>query len=70
MRKLRLGEVKRLLETLVASEWQNWGRKSITPCCFSGALLSGKLSPPLALGPPYSTLLDARDGLHQGWGLG
>ena len=57
--------MKRLLETLMASEWQNWGWKSITPCCISVALLSGKLSPALVIGPPYSALLDTRDGLHQ-----
>lgn len=42
MRKLGLGEVKRLVESLTASEWQNWEWKSITPGCFSIALFSEK----------------------------
>ena len=67
MRKLRLGEVKRLVESLTASEWQNWEWKFITPGCFSIALFSEK---PTGLGPPYPALLEARDRLHQGWGLG
>ena len=64
MRKLRLGEVKRLVESHTAGEWQNCEGKSITPGCFSIALFSGKPFPPLGPGPPYHALLEARDGLY------
>lgn len=67
--KLRLGEVKRLVESLTANEC-----KSITPGCFSIALFFGKLflraAPSTWSWSPYHALLEARNRLHWGWELG